>query len=167
MNKPGYVYLIQAGKGFRFKIGCSIDPERRIKELQGGSSEILKLLCFKKCNDMHHQEGLWHKLFISARKHGEWFDLNEKQLPKIVESLKGDIGVHFKKRTVENLIVGKRYFISWDGRKTEEVIVLRLPLKNEYPRVDIRIVKTGTEHYLYADEIRESPISALFNRVTL
>ena len=30
-------------------------------------------------------------------------------------------------------------------------------------RVDIRIVKTGKEHYLFADEIRESSVSAIFN----
>lgn len=166
MRKQGFVYLIQAGDSFRFKIGRSVDPERRIKEMQVGSAVKLKLLCQKKCRDVCAQENRWHELFGASRKHGEWFDLDEKQLPKIVTALKGDVGVHFSKRTVDNLKVGGKYYISWDSKKVHEVVVLKLPQEGEYPRVDIRILKTGKEHYLFADEIRESPVSAIFNRVT-
>ena len=166
MKKEGYVYLIQAGDSFRFKIGCSVDPDRRIKELQGGSSCVLKLLCRKKCRDMYVQEKRWHELFSVSRKHGEWFDLSEKQLPKIVSALKGDIGIHFQKRTVDNLKVGQKYFISWGSTKVEEVILLELPTSNGHPTVNVKMIKTGNVHSLYPDEIRESPISALFNRVT-
>lgn len=88
MGKQGYVYLIQAGDSFRFKIGRSVDPERRIKEIQIGSSVKLKLLCQKNCRDMCVQENRWHELFGASRRHGEWFDLDEKQLPKIVSALK-------------------------------------------------------------------------------
>ena len=166
MSKQGYVYLIQAGESFRFKIGRSVNPVRRIKEMQVGSPIALKLLCQKKCRDMCLQESRWHEIFGCSRKHGEWFDLDEKQLPKIVFALKGDIGVHFTKRTVDNLRVGEKYYISWDSRKVEEVILLELPEKDGHPTVSVRRLKTGSIHSLYPDEIRESPVSAIFNRVT-
>lgn len=166
MSKQGYVYLIQAGDSFRFKIGRSVDPERRVKEMQVGSALELKLLCQKRCRDMCAQEDRWHELFGASRKHGEWFDLDEKQLPKIVTALKGDIGVHFSKRTVDDLKVGEKYYISWDSRKVEEVVLLEVPGANGHPTVSVRRLKTGSVHSLYPDEIRESPVSAIFNRVT-
>ena len=54
-----FIYLIQNLETSRYKIGISKHPQKRIKQLQTGSGEELKLI--------HTYE---------SDTHGEWFDIS-------------------------------------------------------------------------------------------
>lgn len=165
-TKKGCVYLIQAGDMHRFKIGCAADPKRRLRELQTSSPVRLRMIGWKQCNNMMAEERKWHELFKGVRKVGEWFDLSHNQIWKIARRLKADLEIHFSKRTVPNLEVGKHYFVSFGSGKVIEVELLEIPDADGHPTVSVRNLKQGHIHSLYPDEIRASPIDAIFNCVT-
>lgn len=165
-TKKGCVYLIQAGEMHRFKIGCAIYPEKRLRELQTGSPVPLRMIGWKRCHDMFAEERKWHELFVDARRVGEWFDLNHRQLWKIAQRLKADLEIRFSKRTVSKLEVGKHYFVSFGSGKIVEMELLKLPGADGHPTVLVKNLKEGHTHSLYPDEIRSSPIDAIFDCVT-
>lgn len=71
-NGDGHTYLIQAGEGGLVKIGSTFNaPEARLKELQTGSSEPLRLV---KVLSGAHLEGRLHARYAPFRTRGEWFD---------------------------------------------------------------------------------------------
>jgi hypothetical protein len=162
----GYVYLIQAGDMYRFKIGCASDTSRRLSELQTSSPVPLCLLGSKKALDMYEEEKRWHELFHATRKIGEWFDLTHDQLSKIIIDLRADIGIHFSKRKNDGLKIGQRGYISWDSKKVMMVDVIKFA---ESGQDGVLVQKVGgwEQWWLFRDEVRESPVSALFNRVTM
>ena len=116
-NRRGYTYLIHAENLYRFKIGCAIDYKRRLGQLQTSSPVKLHLIAKKKTDDMYAEEKKWHSLFANCRKNGEWFDLNYKELIKITNNWKSDFGIHWRDRTVDHLVVGEKYFISFTAGK--------------------------------------------------
>lgn len=63
--------------GHMYKIGKSVDPERRINELTKNSSayEIKKVLVFS-----YDIEKELHKFFETQRDRGEWFKLSETNI---------------------------------------------------------------------------------------
>ena len=74
--RKGYVYLIAAeGRCSRYKIGCSADPDIRIKQIEPMSPLTLSLCGSYMTNDMHAEEGAWHDRLAAYRHHGEWFEL--------------------------------------------------------------------------------------------
>jgi hypothetical protein len=66
-----WVYFIQAMDTGAIKIGFSIDPLRRIKELQTGHPAILKLICC--IEGTRADERAFHQRFQKDRYQGEWF----------------------------------------------------------------------------------------------
>lgn len=165
-HKRGCVYLIQAGDMPRFKIGCAINPEKRIRELQTSSPVRLRLIGWKQSIDMVAEERRWHAMFHDTRRIGEWFDLSANQLVKLVARMKNEkLAIHFEKRKAPRLVVGKHYFISFNSRKIREVILMELP-ETEGTTASVRGIKCGSVWSLYPDEIRETEIEALINCVT-
>lgn len=164
--KIGYTYLLQAENLYRFKIGCAINFEKRLKELQTASPVKLNLIAKKKSNDMYLEEKTWHSLFKNKRVIGEWFDLDYKEIVKITKNWKTDIGMHFSDRTVDNLVVGEKYFISFDSKKVKEVILDKI---FDIPpnRVIVSSKKEKRYWQLFDDEVRATEISAIFNRVSM
>jgi hypothetical protein len=76
--KLGYVYVIASEDNKRVKIGHSIDPLRRIRTMQYGSSQRLRLIgAFP--GGKSDEETL-HSLLRDVQVHGEWFDCNEELL---------------------------------------------------------------------------------------
>ncbi len=76
--------------------------------------------------------------------------------------------IHIKDRTVEDLIVGGFYFISFDGKKTHKVELL--DINNVMKMGSVKIIDgkfKGNTHSLYLDEIRLTEESAKENIVTL
>lgn len=69
----GYVYLLQCGE--HFKIGYSLTPHKRVRQLRTGSPHPIRMIhelktpCFKLIEKQLH-----HK-FRSKRGKGEWFTL--------------------------------------------------------------------------------------------
>jgi hypothetical protein len=112
----GYVYL--ATDGELFKIGKSIDPIKRTEGLasvaraDGRPSEIKILHAFP-CKDCLYVERFLHATWGHKRKHGEWFDLDERDVSIICEFEVGD----------ENTI-------PWDPSETdyEYQLTVKIPL---------------------------------------
>jgi hypothetical protein len=71
-----YVYAIREVDGGRIKIGISKDPERRLKQLQTGSSSELELVAMREATGGFADEKEIHRLNESVRIHGEWFESN-------------------------------------------------------------------------------------------
>lgn len=73
-----YVYL--AVDGNRFKVGCSNNPIRRVKELRTASPTIC-LTDWWPCG--HDVESFLHKILRSYHIHGEWFDNSEDVMSSV------------------------------------------------------------------------------------
>ena len=165
VNKKGFTYLVHAENLYRFKIGCAINYERRLKELQTSAPVKLHLIAKKKSNDMYAEERKWHSVFKTKRKNGEWFELDYKEIVKITRCWKVDIGIDWRDRTVDNLVVGKNYFISFNGKKVIEVILEKIC---DFPpnKVIVNSIDGKNSWILFDDEVRETEIAAIFNYVT-
>ena len=73
-----------------YKIGISIKPEYREKTLQGDKPTI-ELICSKEYPDRgiaKSIENALHSNFSVKRIRGEWFELNQSEVQKIIETLK-------------------------------------------------------------------------------
>ncbi len=76
--------------------------------------------------------------------------------------------VHIKDRTVENLIVGGVYYISFDGKKAYKVELLDINDTMKMGSIKVLNGKfKGKFHSLYLDEIRSTEEAACKNYVTL
>ncbi|GMU94615.1 GIY-YIG nuclease family protein [Ignavibacterium album] len=165
-KKSGYTYLICAEKILRFKIGCAKDYKRRFKELQSASPLELKLVAIKISDDMYEEEKKWHRLFKKSRVKGEWFDLSYEELYEITKNWRAKFGIHWRNRTVDNLVIGGKYFISFDGKKVTKVI-LKEKSDISPKMVLVESLDGKLAWSLYEDEVRDSKVAALFNYVTL
>jgi hypothetical protein len=82
----GYVYLlIEVDKEGceRHKIGFSKNhPDKRVKQLSTGNSNIITTLSFYESNNYKMIEGRLHKLFSSQKTEAdnEWFNLTNEQV---------------------------------------------------------------------------------------
>ena len=86
--KPGHVYLIQMGDTDLYKIGKSqSSPLRRLKELQVGNPETLRLIETARTWDFEIMEKDLHQLFLSKRRKGEWFQLTDQDVVFIMEHM--------------------------------------------------------------------------------
>lgn len=80
------VYLIQGVDGGLVKIGTARVPNRRLVDLQAGSPVLLRVLASTPGD--HLLEARLHARYQKYRKWGEWFDLPEGDLRRLVESMK-------------------------------------------------------------------------------
>jgi hypothetical protein len=71
-----FVYLIRIGN--RYKIGRTIDPSRRLSEMQ--LPEEPEILFWHAVQDSKKSEGMLHRMFATKRKHGEWFELSDSDV---------------------------------------------------------------------------------------
>lgn len=70
-NKGGYVYFIQGQCGGAIKVGYSVNPRIRLKELQTGYPDTLLILAI--IPGTQHTEATLHRQFDASRLKGEWF----------------------------------------------------------------------------------------------
>jgi Meiotically Up-regulated Gene 113 (MUG113) protein/helix-turn-helix protein len=71
------VYFIQDGHG-HIKIGYSRDPMRRLRALQAGRSDEIRLL--RVVNGDQSVERCFHRHFVAHRIRGEWFTFHADML---------------------------------------------------------------------------------------
>lgn len=85
-NKPGFIYLIHARGTRRFKIGLTTrSVEQRFNELNSSQSPYpLELLEVIATNNVTETEGYLHGKFVLQRRHGEWFEFNNRQLREVL-----------------------------------------------------------------------------------
>lgn len=70
--KNDHLYIIQSSDAGMIKIGRSIHPDVRLKQLQTGHPAKLKLIHV--FENMGYKEKYLHECLKSFRKKGEWFD---------------------------------------------------------------------------------------------
>ncbi len=81
-NSTGYVYLIQPLDVPVYKIGVSIDVEKRIARKEKEKDYKLEIICSVFVNDRYRTERILHNFFHRYRLAGEWFTLP----PEVVEN---------------------------------------------------------------------------------
>ncbi len=72
--KAGYVYLMIDNEG-HYKIGVSVNPYRRLKQLSTGAAIPPRLVHVIATDDMYRLEGTWHTVYKHCRVRGEWYNL--------------------------------------------------------------------------------------------
>jgi len=80
-----FVYFIECGN--RMKIGVSVCPQDRVKQLQTGSPSPLVLRAA--VSGGHNVEKELHHKFSDERLDGEWFLLSQR-LEKYIEEIKNE-----------------------------------------------------------------------------
>lgn len=70
-HPKGYVYFIQGECGGAIKIGYSVSPEKRLKELQTGYPDTLIVILMVPGDES--TERALHRKFDASRLKGEWF----------------------------------------------------------------------------------------------
>lgn len=63
-----------------YKIGISSNPEKRLKQLQTGNSNILKIIKIFKTNYASKVEAYIHKLYCENNVLNEWFVLGNDDI---------------------------------------------------------------------------------------
>ncbi len=86
-NKPGFIYLIHAKGTRRFKIGLTTrSVEARFAELNGSQSPYpLELIEAIETDNVTTTEGYLHDKFRLQRRHGEWFEFDNRQLKEVLK----------------------------------------------------------------------------------
>ncbi len=68
------IYVIEEVETGRIKIGRSKNPRSRLKQLQTGNSNTLRLAMERERIHSSKFEGWLHREFFANRTGGEWFD---------------------------------------------------------------------------------------------
>lgn len=79
----GYVYFIQGQCGGAIKVGFSVNPKLRLRELQTGYPDTLLILAI--IPGTPHTEAVLHKKFEASRLKGEWFRPDDYVIQTIKE----------------------------------------------------------------------------------
>ena len=85
MKRGGYVYLVQLGDQNMYKIGLTIDPQKRIKAIGTKLPWGLNLIVLIKAEDRFFLETQLHNKFHHKRVSGEWFALDPEDVEYIKE----------------------------------------------------------------------------------
>lgn len=80
-EKIGCIYFFQGECGGPIKIGYSLSPRQRLKELQTGYPDLLKVLAIIRGTEKDEKE--MHERFAKFRLRGEWFRPDAELLAEI------------------------------------------------------------------------------------
>ena len=83
----GYVYLVEMGDQGIYKIGKTINVEKRLAQFGIQPPFPYRLLFAHRVPDMHRSESWLHKLYGEYRLNGEWFRLDDCQVKAIDQHL--------------------------------------------------------------------------------
>lgn len=94
-HKSGYIYFLNARGTNRYKIGLTVDLQRRLKELNGQQAAFpIDLRWSIRVSDMRSAEKALHDRFQGSNPHGEWFEFEQRDLP-IVQSAYQEVAQQF------------------------------------------------------------------------
>ena len=77
-GSDGWVYLLKSGD--TFKLGCSANLEKRVKQINVALPEAATLYHAIQTDDPFGIEAYWHSRFADLRLNGEWFKLGKQDL---------------------------------------------------------------------------------------
>ena len=90
----GYLYIIGRSPEGPVKIGISINPRKRVKDLESAGGAKIKLIWLSPlCSNFLAIETDLHERLQDFRMHGEWFDVPFQPLVEYGERIK------YKRRT--------------------------------------------------------------------
>lgn len=79
-----YIYLIKSESSLGeeiYKIGLTKkDPNKRLKQLQTGNPNILKIVHIFESNFANLLESTLHKVYEIKRVNGEWFEMDDTEI---------------------------------------------------------------------------------------
>jgi len=91
MRSYEYVYFIKPkGSDWPVKIGCTIDVEKRLKELEKSSPVPLEVAAFVR-GGLGLERKL-HAYFLHSHSHGEWF-FGSLMLARLIEKLRNGVPI--------------------------------------------------------------------------
>ena len=90
---PGYVYVFQSEATGLYKIGLSINPSKRLKEVSRKQKASIVSVATFYVQNMESVEFELHSIFDLKRVSGEWFELNADDVTKIKDTVKAIGGV--------------------------------------------------------------------------
>jgi predicted GIY-YIG superfamily endonuclease len=98
------VYLIRGNDG-KYKIGIAKHPIQRIKQLQTGNSEQLKLIEIYQSENARKIESALHNRYSYVKNIGEWFDLSVTEEVNFIQICKNiDDSINYLKK-MDNIFI--------------------------------------------------------------
>lgn len=79
------IYLIHDRERDRHKIGISVDPVRRLRQLQTGNAGLLSLVDHYPTTRARRIESTLHGFYSANREMGEWFDMPAGEVGRFQE----------------------------------------------------------------------------------
>jgi predicted GIY-YIG superfamily endonuclease len=83
-----YVYLIKNTETNTYKIGISVNPKKRLKTLQTGSSGKLIIVELYESEFFFKIESTLHRQYAANRLIGEWFLLGDTEVDNFINDCK-------------------------------------------------------------------------------
>jgi Meiotically up-regulated gene 113 len=90
----GYVYLIGNPIFNWYKIGKSITPEIRIKDIGILLPFKIKVMSVWKAENHHLMESTMHGIYEKNRINGEWFEFTGDDIGRIIESIPAEARIY-------------------------------------------------------------------------
>jgi hypothetical protein len=130
INKS-YVYLITDGR--YYKIGKSLNPFRRLKQLQT-ANPLIDLIGYTK---RYSEIGL-HAKFKKWRIAGEWFDLPKTEVENLIQNMHKPVRSYKKKISIANSMDLDTYVIQFGRYKGRMLNTMISDDEIEYIRKQIK-----------------------------
>ena len=85
-----YIYIIQKARTSQYKIGITVNPQRRLKALQTGNGDELFLAFYIQADNASSLEKRLHSCLspFKCKHHSEWFNLSNDCLAFAKEYIK-------------------------------------------------------------------------------
>ena len=89
-DKPGYIYLVKHSSGI-YKIGRTENLKTRMRGLETSNpAGSIELIASFKTETARAKEADMHTIFAEKRDHGEWFNLDAKDVEQFKEIANGN-----------------------------------------------------------------------------
>lgn len=86
LDKEGFVYILDA-KEKGYKIGCTANPNERLKGLRGAYHKKAEYVQVIPVDSMAKSEYALHRHFVDKHIHGEFFNLSQEDIQSVMEVL--------------------------------------------------------------------------------
>lgn len=100
LRNKGWIYFVQAGAGGPIKIGWTVDPQKRLEQLQTGSH--IRLFILGAIEGSTAGESTLHKRWSEYRIRGEWFEA----APEIIDFVMANRHQGFVEKGIDDLDEG-------------------------------------------------------------